>query len=78
MSPTSFEKCVKSGGKVITKRLKYGRYMHICFDKKGKAYPGEIKKKKKDKSNKKIIKNAIATKDDLMKLQKVLHEKYHN
>lgn len=77
MSPTPFEKCVKSGGKVITKRLKHGRYMHICFDKKGKPYPGEIKRKK-NKSNKKTIKNAKATKDDLMKLQKVLHEKYHN
>ena len=78
MSPTPFEKCAKAGGKIITKRLKHGRYMHICFDKKGKAYPGEIKKKKKNKSNKKIIKNAKATKDDLMKLQKILHEKYHN
>ena len=78
MSPTPFEKCVKDSGKVITKRLKHGRYMHICFDKKGKAFPGEIKKKKKNKSNKKIIKNARATKDDLMKLQKVLHEKFHN
>ena len=78
VSPTSFEKCVKACGKVITKRLKHGRYMHFCFDKKGKAHPGEVKKKKKDKSNKKIIKNARATKDDLMKLQKALHEKYHN
>jgi hypothetical protein len=76
--PKDFDDCVKDSGKVITKRLKHGRYMHICFDKKGKAYPGEIKKKKKSKSNKKIIKNARATKDDLMKLQKVLHEKFHN
>lgn len=76
--PKNFNDCVKDGGKVITKRLKHGRYMHICFDKKGKAFPGEIKKKKKSKSNKKIIKNARATKDDLMRLQEVLHEKYHN
>lgn len=76
--PKNFDDCVKAGGKVITKRLKHGRYMHICFDKEGKSYPGEIKKKKKNKSNKKIIKNAKATKDGLLKLQKILHEKYHN
>lgn len=78
MSPISFEECIKAGGRVITKKLKHGRYMHICFDKQGKSYPGEIKKKKKNKSSKKIIEKAIATREDLIKLQKTLHEKYHN
>lgn len=44
--PKSFTRCVKSGGKVRTKTLSKGRYMHICF-KGGKSYAGEVKRKKK-------------------------------
>ncbi|MCD6412400.1 hypothetical protein J7K91_01840 [bacterium] len=43
--PKAFLECVKKGGKVRTITLPKGRYMHICFL-GGKAYPGEIKKKK--------------------------------
>jgi len=43
--PAGFDKCVKDGGRVGTKKLKGGKYMHICFL-KGKSYPGEVKKAK--------------------------------
>jgi hypothetical protein len=44
--PRDFEKCVKEGGRVRTKKLSGGKYLHICF-KDGKSYRGEIKTKKK-------------------------------
>lgn len=46
MSPQAFEQCVKNGGRVRTKDLGGGKYMHICF-KDGKSYAGEVKKKKR-------------------------------
>jgi hypothetical protein len=46
--PEAFTKCVKSGGRVRTKSLSKGRYMHICF-KGGKSYAGEVKTKAKKK-----------------------------
>jgi len=46
--PAAFEKCVKAGGRVRTKKLSGGRYMRICF-KNGKSYAGEVKKRKKKK-----------------------------
>lgn len=47
MMPKSFEDCVKSGGKVVTKKLKNNRYIHICYDKNGNSYSGEVKTKKR-------------------------------
>ncbi len=44
--PASFDKCIRSGGKVRTKELGNGKYMHICFL-NGKSYAGEVKTKKK-------------------------------
>lgn len=44
--PIPFERCIKKGGRVRTKKLKGDKYMHICFL-GGKSYAGEIKKKKK-------------------------------
>lgn len=44
--PKDFERCVNSGGKVITKTLKGGKYVRLCVDKKGKWHTGEIKKRK--------------------------------
>jgi len=44
--PKAFERCVRSGGRVRTKKLSGGRYMHLCF-KDGKSYAGEVKRKKK-------------------------------
>ena len=43
--PKGFEMCRKAGGKIRTKQLSNGRYMHICFL-NGKSYPGEVKTKK--------------------------------
>lgn len=47
--PESFLKCVREGGKIITKKIDKDRYMHICYDEKGKAHPGEIKWKESSK-----------------------------
>ena len=44
--PAGFEKCRKNGGKVRTKTLKDGKYMHICVL-NGKSYGGEVKTKEK-------------------------------
>lgn len=43
--PAGFDKCVKDGGRVRTKKLSGNRYMPICFI-KGKSYAGHVKKKK--------------------------------
>jgi hypothetical protein len=43
--PAGFDKCVKNGGRVRTKELGNGKYMHICFL-NGKSYAGEVKTKK--------------------------------
>ena len=57
--PAGFNKCVKNGGRVRTKKLSGNRYMHICFL-NGKSYAGEIKTKLKKKS--KIAKKKIIRK----------------
>ncbi len=44
--PRGFNMCVKKGGKVRTKKMSGGRYMHICYL-NGKSYAGEVKKVKK-------------------------------
>ena len=49
--PEAFDNCVKNGGRVRTKSLGKGKYMHICF-KDGKSFVSEIKKKQ-PKGNKK-------------------------
>jgi hypothetical protein len=51
--PKKFDSCVKNGGKVRTLIIneKKGTYMHICYDKKGNSYPGEVHTKKKGKAN---------------------------
>jgi len=43
--PKAFTDCVKSGGKVITKKLSAGRYMKMCKSKGGKWHAGHVKKK---------------------------------
>jgi hypothetical protein len=43
--PAAFNRCVSSGGRVRTIKLKGQRYMRLCF-KGGKSYTGEAKKKK--------------------------------
>ena len=46
--PEAFNRCVKAGGRVRTKTLDGGKYMHICFL-KGKSYAGEVKTKEENK-----------------------------
>lgn len=43
--PADFEKCVREGGRVRTKTLGGGKYIHICF-KDGKSYSGHVKQRK--------------------------------
>lgn len=44
--PQLFDKCVSDGGKVRTKKLKGGKYMHICIPKDGgPSVAGEVKQK---------------------------------
>lgn len=85
--PKNFMTCVKSGGRVVTKKLKGNKYMHICYDKDGKAYPGEIKTKKKkttsgwfnrSKKKHKGFEKEKAQIADLLKLKDYFNEKYHN
>jgi hypothetical protein len=46
--PEAFDKCVANGGRVRTKKLSGGRYIHICFPKGGgPSVAGEVKKKQK-------------------------------
>lgn len=49
--PAAFDACVSGGGRVRTKKLGSGKYMHICF-KDGKSYAGEVKTVKSGKSTK--------------------------
>ena len=47
--PESFDKCVRSGGRVRTIKIKGDRYMRVCYDKAGKSHAGEVKKKEASK-----------------------------
>jgi len=77
--PQDFTKCVKNGGKVVTKKLKGGKYMNICYDKDGNSYSGEVKTIKNNKSkghrpkkprNGDKIKQSRALAEDLLRLKK--------
>jgi len=78
--PKEFTDCVNAGGKVITKQLKGNKYINICYDKKGKAYSGEVKtSKKKQKGGRKRYRKKGETRnlvDELNKLQQHWHDKY--
>ena len=42
--PVEFDACVKNGGRIRTKKLSGGKYMHICFPKGGgPSVAGEVK-----------------------------------
>jgi hypothetical protein len=44
--PAEFDACVKDGGRVRTKTIKGGKYIHICFPKGGgPSVSGEVKSK---------------------------------
>jgi len=59
--PAGFERCVKSGGRVRTKKLKDGKYIKICFL-NGKSYAGEVHKGKKSKLTKRRIMRKVKNK----------------
>lgn len=44
--PEAFDACRRRGGRIRTKSLKGGKYLHICYDKLG-SHPGYVKKKKR-------------------------------
>ena len=44
--PQDFEKCQREGGRIRTLKLKDGKYIHVCYDKAGKAHSGYVKTKK--------------------------------
>ncbi len=48
--PQSFLTCKNNGGRIRTKTLKGGKFMHICFL-DGKSYAGEVKTKKHTKGS---------------------------
>lgn len=45
--PADFDNCVKGGGRVRTKTLSDGKYMHVCFL-NGKSHAGEVKSKQEE------------------------------
>lgn len=47
--PKDFNQCVSEGGRVRTVPIKDGRYMRVCFDKKGKSHAGEVRQSKEVK-----------------------------
>lgn len=49
--PAGFIWCEKHGGRIRTKTLKDGKYIHICF-KNGKSYAGEVKTKQEESEKK--------------------------
>lgn len=80
--PKDFEDCVKSGGKLRTKKLKNDKYIHICYDKRGKAYSGEVMTKKKVQKKakadrqKKQIENSKQLAASLTQLQQHFKDRY--
>jgi putative hemolysin len=44
--PKDFDNCVSAGGKVITKSLSNGKYIHLCKTSGGKWKSGHVKKAK--------------------------------
>ena len=72
MPKKDFEDCVKKGGKVVKKQLKGGRYINICYDKKGKSHAGDIRVTKKNDNKKrkpKAKRNGNATEAQLQMLK---------
>lgn len=44
--PADFDKCNREGGKIRTIELGDGKYIHVCYDKRGKSHRGEVRVKK--------------------------------
>jgi len=41
--PADFDKCVRDGGRVRTRKIGKSKYIHICWDNSGKSHAGEVK-----------------------------------
>jgi putative hemolysin len=78
--PKEFTDCVKNGGKVVTKKLKNGKYIRICYDKKGNSHAGEVMKKKTEKfestKKKPNLENSKKLAESLVDLQRYFNENY--
>jgi len=57
--PKAFDDCVKKGGKVRTKSLSDGRYIHICFL-NGKSFAGHVKKKSPNAGEKEMRNSKVS------------------
>lgn len=57
--PEDFDRCVREGGRVRTKKLSGDRYMRICWDKAGKSHAGEVKSKIDDMSPEEKIRHGL-------------------
>ncbi len=60
--PKAFDRCVKEGGRVRTRKLRGNRFMRICFDRNGKSHTGEVKTRKapaKDSAVEKVARQIV-------------------
>jgi len=57
--PKDFDMCRENGGRVRTKKLSGGKYIHICFI-NGKSYAGEVKKAKSGGFSQSTYKRALS------------------
>jgi bifunctional DNA-binding transcriptional regulator/antitoxin component of YhaV-PrlF toxin-antitoxin module len=54
--PLDFLKCIKDGGKVVTKKLDGGKYIKLCKDKSGKWHKSEVHRREDSKGKSNIAK----------------------
>ena len=82
--PHGFTKCVNDGGKVVTEKISNTKYRHVCYDKDNNKFEGEVKTKKKSRSNrrrnrvKKKIEESRNLAEELRKLQQHFNENFHS
>lgn len=70
-----FTNCVKNGGKVVTKKLKDGRHIKICYDKEGNSHRGGIQTK--ERSEVKAIEKTKTDPKSLLELRDFINDNYH-
>lgn len=72
-----FIDCVKNGGRVVSKKLKNGKYIKVCYDKEGTAHNGEVKKGK-EISEKQKIEETKKLSEGLLELKDHFNTNYHS
>lgn len=75
MSPKGFTDCIKNGGKAVTKKLKDGRYIKICYDKEGNSHRGGIQTK--ERSEVKTTEKMKTDPKSLLELRDFINGNYH-